>query len=258
MRIFILGAGKMGAWLTEELCLEHEVAVYDQDLKRLKFFFEVTRLSKLEQVRDFAPEMAINCASLRHTREAFDALLPHLPESCIIADIMSIKADIADYYAGTGRRFVSVHPMFGPTFANLHNLEQENAIIISESCEEGKAFFRELFTRLKLRLFELSFKEHDQTMAYSLSIPFASSMVFAACLHNMTAPGTTFRKHLAIAQGLLSEDEYLLAEIMFNPETIKQIETINNKLNYLCHIIKGRDYEEMAEFVKTLRGNIGS
>lgn len=256
MKIVILGAGKMGAWLTEEFCLDHEVAVYDRDLNKLRFFFEVTRLSALEEVRDFAPELLINCASLQYTREAFDSVLPFLPERCILADIMSVKGDIGEYYAKTGHPFVSIHPMFGPTFANLRKLQDENGIIISDSCEEGKAFFRALFERLELHIFEMCFHEHDEMMAYSLSIPFAASMAFAASVHQTAAPGTTFRKHLAIAKGVLSEDVYLLAEIMFNPETQKQLETISNKLSYLCHIIKGRDYEEMASFVERLKKNL--
>ena len=39
--------------------------------------------------------------------------------------------------------FVSTHPMFGPTFGKMKDLSNENAIIIKESDEEGKAFFRE-------------------------------------------------------------------------------------------------------------------
>ena len=45
-----------------------------------------------------------------------------------------------------------------------------------------------------------------QMIAYSLTLPFASTMVFAACMNNTAVPGTTFRKHLEIAKGLLQED----------------------------------------------------
>ena len=93
-------------------------------------------------------------------------------------------------------------------------------------------------------------------MDYSLSIPFASSMVFAACMKKQEAPGTTFRKHLIIAQGLLSEDDHLLAEILFNPHTVRQIEEINSRLAYLTHIIRAKDYEEMQKFLNNLRKNI--
>jgi prephenate dehydrogenase len=68
-----------------------------------------------------------------------------LPASCIISDIASVKNGLKDFYAGCGYRFVSTHPMFGPTFASLNNLSSENAIIISESDHLGKTFFRDLY-----------------------------------------------------------------------------------------------------------------
>ena len=36
-------------------------------------------------------------------------------------------------------------------------------------------------------------------------------------MKHQEAPGTTFKKHMAIAKGLLSEDDYLFQEILFNP-----------------------------------------
>lgn len=256
MRIFIMGAGHMGAWLVEELCLEHEVAVYDVDRKKLKYFFNVKRFLELDEVRSFEPQLLINAVSLPNIYTAFEGALPHLPQDCTLSDIASVKTGIYDYYRDLGRKFVSTHPMFGPTFANIRDLRDENAIIIRESDPEGKAFFENFYRGLKLNIYEYSFEEHDRTIAYSLSVPFASSMVFAACMKKQQAPGTTFRKHLDIARGLLSEDDHLLTEVMFNPHTIRQIEEINSRLTYLTHIIRGRDYEEMQKFLNRLRENI--
>ncbi len=256
MKIFIMGAGHMGAWLVEEFCLDHEVAVYDTDRRKLKYFFNVRRLLELEEVEDFEPELLINAVSLPNVYKAFGDVLPYLPEDCILSDIASVKTGIHDYYKNLGKRFVSTHPMFGPTFANIRDLREENAIIIKESDDEIKGFFTNFYKSLNLHIYEYSFEEHDKTIAYSLSIPFASSMVFAACMKKQEAPGTTFRRHLDIARGLLSEDDHLLAEVMFNPNTVRQIEEINSRLAYLTHIIRGRDYEEMEKFLNKLRDNI--
>ena len=37
-------------------------------------------------------------------------------------------------------RYVSTHPMFGPTFANLGSLNHENAIVINEGDYMGASF----------------------------------------------------------------------------------------------------------------------
>jgi Prephenate dehydrogenase len=257
MRIFILGTGRMGAWLTEELYLSHEVFVHDSCPERMKYFIKVKRLIDLSELDELKPELFINCVTLGDTIAAFDAVLPHLPADCIISDISSVKTGLAEYYKKAGHPFVSSHPMFGPTFGNIRELENESAVIIGESCERGKAFFRELYSKLGIKIFEKDFEDHDKTVAYSLATPFASTMVFAACMKKQDAPGTTFKRHLAIAKGLLSEDDRLISEIMFNPYTIRQIELINSQLSYLTHIIKGKDYEEMTKFLEGLRENIG-
>lgn len=256
MRILVLGAGRMGSWLVEEFCLDHEVAVYDVDLRKLKYLFQSTRLSNLGEIREFAPEIAINAVSIPHIKEAFHDALPHLPGECLLSDIASVKTGLKEFYEGLGRRYVSTHPMFGPVFADLRNLKDQNAIIIRESDEEGKRFFRRFYKGLGLGVYEYSFEEHDKTIAYSLSIPFASSMVFAACMKNQEAPGGTFKKHLSTARGLLSQGDHLLCEIMFNPYTVRQIERINSQLSYLTHIIKARDQEEMVKFLNRMRSNI--
>jgi len=195
MRIAIIGAGNMGSWLVESLCLDYEVGVYVSDRNKLKYFFNSRKFLYYEEIFEFEPDMLINAVSLEHTIPVFQELVPGLSENTIIADITSVKNGLAEYYKTAGRRFVSTHPMFGPTFGNVKNLKDENAIIIKESDEEGKEFFRNFYTSLKLKIHDYSFKEHDETIAYSLSIPFSSTLVFAACMKKQDAPGTTFRKH---------------------------------------------------------------
>jgi prephenate dehydrogenase len=70
------------------------------------------------------------------------------------------------------------------------------------------------------------------------------------------APGTTFKRHLDIAKGLLSEDDYLLSEILFNPNTLEQIEKIRSELANLMTIIDKKDTVKMKEFLTKVRSNI--
>lgn len=246
----------MGSWLIESLCLDFEVAAYDNDLTRLKYFFNTVKLVSHEEIREFDPDMVINAVSLEITIPVFNEILPYVRKNCILADITSVKNGLRQFYPKSGRRFVSTHPMFGPTFANLKDLSGQSAIIIKESDEEGKVFFRNFFESFNLNIFEYSFIEHDQTIAYSLAVPFASTMVFAACMKKQEAPGTTFRKHSEIARGLFSEDDFLLSEIMFSPFSLEQLEKISERLEYLREIIKEKDVNKMRQFISQLRKNI--
>jgi len=256
MKILVLGAGKMGTFLTDVLCIQHEVALFDTDPRRLRFVFNTLRMTEYEEIRAFEPELIINCVTLKYTIEAFQKVLPYLPSNCILSDIASVKTGLQEYYISTGMRYVSTHPMFGPTFATLDNLSSQSSIIISESDHMGKAFFKDLYGSLRLKIFEYTFDEHDQTIAYSLSIPFASTLVFASVMKPQEAPGTTFKRHMDIAKGLLGEDDYLLSEILFNPYTQSQVENIRAELKHLLEIIEQKDTDRMQQFLRKVRCNI--
>jgi prephenate dehydrogenase len=255
-KILVLGAGRMGAWMVESLCLDYEVAVYDIDKNKLKYLFNTHRLTTHQEIKEFEPDMVINAVSLQYTVPVFEEIIPFLPQDCLLSDITSVKMPLREFYLNLGRKFVSTHPMFGPTFANVKQLKNQNAIIIKQSDEAGKEFFRKFYSNFGIKIFEFTFIEHDQTIAYSLSIPFASSIVFASCMKQMDAPGTTFKKHLEIAKGVLSEDDYLISEILFSNYTFEQIDSIGQKLELLKSIVKEKDTDKMISFLHELRENI--
>ena len=287
MRILILGAGKMGSFFTDILSFQHETAVYDTNPHQrkmgsfftdilsfqhetavydtnphqLRFVYNTYRFTTLDEIKEFEPELVINAVTVKYTLDAFRQVLPVLPKDCIISDIASVKTGLKKFYTESGFRYVSTHPMFGPTFASLSNLSNENAIIITEGDHTegdhlGRIFFKDLYQQLKLNIFEYTFDEHDETVAYSLSIPFVSTFVFAAVMKHQEAPGTTFKKHMAIARGLLSEDDFLLQEILFNPRTPAQVENIRLELKQLLEIITNKDAEGMKRYLTKIREKI--
>ena len=256
MRILILGAGKMGAFFVDLLSFEHETAVYDVNPQRLRFMYNTLRFTSLEEIRDFRPELVINAVTLKYTTDVFRQILPLIPDDCILSDIASVKTGMQAFYEACGHRYVSTHPMFGPTFANLGALSSENAIIISEGDYMGRIFFKDLYQRLGLHICEYTFEQHDETVAYSLSIPFVSTFVFAAVMKHQDAPGTTFKRHMAIARGVLGEDDCLLREILFNPRTSGQVSQIRDELKELLDIIDRKDEDRLNAYLQRIRKNI--
>ena len=246
----------MGSFFLDLLSFEHETAVYEKSPERLRFTFNTLRFTSMEEVEAFKPELVINAVTVKYTIPAFEEVIPHLPKDCIISDISSVKTGLKDFYEQCGHRYVSTHPMFGPTFANLNQLSHENAIIINEGDYMGRIFFKDLYSRLGLSIYEYSFEEHDKTVAYSLSIPFVSTFVFAAVMKHQDAPGTTFKRHMKIAKGGLSEDDYLLQEILFNPYTSGQVEQIRTELKELLGIIERKDEDAMKAYLEKIRRNV--
>lgn len=243
----------MGSFFLDLLSFEHETAVYEKDPERMRFTYNCRRFTRAEEIEDFKPGLVINAATLKYTVAAFEEVADYLPEGCILSDISSVKTGLKDFYQTCGHPYVSTHPMFGPTFANLHRLSEENAIIINEGDYMGRIFFKEIYSKLGLNIYEYSFEEHDRTVAYSLSIPFVSTFVFAAVMKHQDAPGTTFKRHMKIAKGVLSEDDYLLQEILFNPYTSGQVAQIRNELKELLDIIENRDSRGMKAYLTKIR-----
>lgn len=256
MRILIIGAGKMGSFFSDLLSFKHSVAVFETNPQRLRFTYNVRRMSSPEEIADFDPQLVINAATVKYTLEAFRMVMPYIGKECILADIASVKTGLPEFYAECGHPFVSTHPMFGPTFASLSNLQDENAIIISEGDHLGKVFFKDLYNELHLNIREYTFKAHDEVIAYSLSIPFTSTLVFGSVMKHQDAPGTTYKRHMAIARGLMSEDDFLLTEILFNPHTVEQIDKIQDKLETLKEIVARKDSNAMKEFLEQVRENL--
>ena len=158
MKILILGAGKMGSFFTDVLSFDHETAVYEVDSKRMRFLYNTLRFTTLEEIKEFHPDLVINCVTLKYTLDVFRQVMDYLPKDCIISDIASVKTGLKDFYDASGMRYVSTHPMFGPTFANLGALSSENAIVISEGDYLGRVFFLDLYRRLGLKVHDYSFE----------------------------------------------------------------------------------------------------
>jgi prephenate dehydrogenase len=256
MKIAIIGCGHMGGWFASQLSNHHQIGIFDIDREKYSAFQNVKVFTNIKEIKDFNPELLINAVNIQLTIEVFRQISPYIPKDCIICDIASIKTGLSDFYKQSGHHYASVHPMFGPRFAKLDKINGENAIIISESELKAKDFFKQFFALFQIHVFEYSFEEHDQLMGYSLTLPFASSIVFSACITQKTVPGTTFSKHKEIAEGLLEEDDYLLTEVLFNPYSLKQLEKITSRLEFLKHVIKAREYDEAKKFLKSLRDNL--
>ena len=64
--------------------------------------YNCQRLTTLDEVKEFAPELVINAVTVKYTIPAFKEVLPYLPKDCIISDISSVKTNLKEYYEETG------------------------------------------------------------------------------------------------------------------------------------------------------------
>ena len=75
-------------------------------------------------------------------------------------------------------------------------------------------------------------------------------------MKKLEVPGTTFKKHLNIAQGLLSEDDDLLSGILLNKYSVGKLREIMEKLQELIDILEHEDETALHQLFGSLRSNI--
>ena len=85
MKILIIGAGKMGTFFCDVLNMHHEVAIFDTNPDKLRFTFNTQRMTKLEEIKEFNPDLLINAATVKYTLKAFEMVMPYISDSCIIS-----------------------------------------------------------------------------------------------------------------------------------------------------------------------------
>ncbi|MBE0676595.1 MAG: prephenate dehydrogenase [Bacteroidales bacterium] len=253
-RILIAGAGRMGSWLALMLRDGHEVSVYDPWVEHGDLPSDVKYFSTVDEIGNFKPEMLLNCVSIGATISAFDELIGLLPDYCMLADIASVKGSLAEYYQSAGRRFVSIHPMFGPTFARFDNLKGLNTIIIAESDEAGQKFFANLLEPTGVNLSYASFAEHDKLMASVLAVPAISTLLFASGTNAFLTGGTSFARHKAIAEGFLGEEPQLVASIIAGTYSGGKIAVMAELLNKLNEMVETNDTDGIMILFRSIAG----
>ncbi|MBN1938251.1 MAG: prephenate dehydrogenase [Candidatus Aminicenantes bacterium] len=257
MRIAVLGMGSMGSWLASEMAGHGPLAVYDRDPNRTAAVPEAVRMEAPAELAGFQPELLVNAVGIGDTIDVFRSVETFLPPGCILADMATIKRPVFDYYEKCPFPHASIHPLFGPRFADLKRVSGRIVLLLRDSAEPAKMLFRTIFSNLRCRVLECSLPEHEAVMGTSLALPLASSIAFAAALSTDPLPGSSFTALREFAGRMFQEDDRLLAEILFNPHSLRKLDDMTRSLEFLKHVIRARDYEEAFHLLDRLREKIG-
>jgi len=251
--ILILGYGKLGKWFVNQLSKTYNVLIYEKKSISHKETNNLQFIQNPKAIESHKPDLIINAVNLNSTISSFNSVIKYVSNDTILSDITSIKEGMFEYYKRTGFRFVSTHPMFGPTHGNMNNPKEQNALIIEESDNEGKNFFINFYKSQGIKIHFTSFYKHDKLMSEALSLPFLTLFSFAANTEELETPGTTYQKESITARKLLNEDTHLIAEILLNKNSLKQIDKLNNFLEKLHNVIHSKDYNEMVDIINHLK-----
>lgn len=165
--------------------------------------------------------LVIVTVPIRITCELIASKLGQLPESCILADLTSIKAKPLDAMLTAHQGpVVGLHPMFGPDVGSL----AKQVVVVCHGRDPEK--YRWLMEQIQIwgaRLVEADAQKHDKAMQLVQAMRHFSSFVYGLNLYREAADIDTllqfsspiYRLELAMVGRLFAQSPELYADIIY-------------------------------------------
>jgi chorismate mutase/prephenate dehydrogenase len=184
-------------------------------------------------------------------------IAPHLPPTCVLADITSLKLKPLEAMlrSHTGP-VVGFHPLFGPATTTM----DKQIVVVSPGREmEQCQWLLDQLTLWGNVLVETPAAEHDEIMGIVQALRHFATFSFGQFLHSRGVPiartlelsSPIYRLELAMVGRLFAQDPGLYAEIVFaTPERIALLKDYIQSLQQNLSLVERGD---KAEFVARFR-----
>ncbi len=197
-----------------------------------------------------ASDLAVICTPIRTAPSVVAQIGPHMRQGSILMDICSVKSEIcsvAERSVPAGVEYVSVHPMFGPSVANL---DGQVVIIVPV---KGNGFARRLqafLERAKARTILTSPEMHDYSLAVVQSLTHFAYIAVGATLKDLdfdirdsrSYSSPVYELMLDMIGRILSGDPGMYTEIqMCNPYSARVEELFVANAQRLKAAVDARD-----------------
>lgn len=246
----------MGSWFTHQfLRKNHVVKIYDRDLSKLSSLesagAQVCR-SLDEVVKD--AEAVLVAVPIESTAKVVQAVADSM-KSGIVAEITSLKLPVIETLRKLPEEInpLSIHPLFGPGLRDLK--DGRFALIPVKSLEDELEVARRVFDGAEF--VTVSAEEHDEAMAYTLSlthlISLASSLTLPTHLLELLKKlsGTSFSALTSMMSASLEETPSTFTQILkLNKNTSQVAEEFMNRFREVLEFLRLGNYEEVEKSLK--------
>ena len=180
--------------------------------------------------------------------------LPTLPDTCILADITSVKqAPLAAMLSQHKGPVVGLHPMFGPDSMGM----VKQVVVVCDGRQKER--YQWLVEQMRIwgaNIKHSSAEQHDNAMAFIQVMRHFNTFVYGAHLQH-EAPdlqlltefsSPIYRLELAMVGRLFAQDPELYADIIFNDKrNVELLKRFNVRFNEAIRLFEAGD---KAEFIK--------
>ena len=245
--LLVGGKGSMGQffrrWFTQS---DYEIRILDrEDWPGVEALAQGVALCLLAVPIDVTASVAARIA-------------PHLPSTCVLADVTSLKREplkaMLEAHSGP---VLGLHPLFGPTITTM---DKQIVVVTPGREREACKWFLDQLVVWGNVLIETSPEEHDEIMSIVQALRHFATFAFGQFLHSHGVPiartlelsSPIYRLELAMVGRLFSQDPRLYAEIVFaTPERLALLKDFIQSLQQNLGLIEAGDKEEfIARFRK--------
>jgi len=180
-------------------------------------------------------------------------IAPHLPASCVLADITSLKSKpLETMLQNHPGPVVGLHPLFGPATVTM----DKQIVVVSAGRHTAQCqWLLDQLARWGNVLVETPAAEHDDIMGIVQALRHFATFAFGQFLHSRRVPITRtlelsspiYRLELAMVGRLFAQDPALYAEIVFaTPERLALLKDYLQSLQQNLALVERGDKEEFA------------
>jgi chorismate mutase/prephenate dehydrogenase len=242
-RVLIVGGrGSMGrflgAWFTQS---DYEVRVLDRD--------DWPRVQSLAAGLD----LCILAVPIAVTASVAAQIAPHLPASCILADVTSLKREpLNAMLEGHAGPVVGLHPLFGPATTTM---DKQILVVTPGRRMDACQWLLDQLATWGNVLVETSAEEHDEIMGIVQALRHFATFAFGHFLCSRRIPilrtlelsSPIYRLELAMVGRLFAQDPSLYAEIVFaTPERLALLKDYVQSLQQNLGLVERGDKAEFA------------
>jgi chorismate mutase / prephenate dehydrogenase len=185
-------------------------------------------------------------------------IAPHLPRSCVLADITSLKrAPLQAMLAAHPGPVVGLHPLFGPATTTM---DKQIVVVAPGRQPEACKWFLDQLAVWGNVLVETTPEEHDEIMGIVQALRHFATFAFGQFMYSRGVPisrtlelsSPIYRLELAMVGRLFAQDPALYAEIVFaTPERRALLKEFIQSLQQNLGLIEMGDKQEFeARFRK--------
>lgn len=240
--LLVGGKGSMGQffarWFAQS---DYEVRIMDRD--------DWPRVEAL--ARDI--ELCLLAVPIDVTAAVAARIAPHLPATCVLADITSLKREpLKAMLAAHAGPVLGLHPLFGPSTTTMD--KQIVVITPGRDLQASQWFVKQMAVWGNV-LVETSPEEHDEIMGIVQALRHFATFAFGQFLHSRGVPisrtlelsSPIYRLELAMVGRLFAQDPWLYAEIVFaTPERLALLKDFILSLQQNLQMIESGEKEQFV------------